>query len=152
MPSDEGPFLQKRFHHLEFVPLPQNVPLSLGLFFIPTREIPPPVLHAWIEADHVYREVNFKIRNRDPILPWDLFTKQMAPLKDKFQDDPFLQGVYWEKVAFFKGVEGDYQNAALAYQTAIQNGYPTAHLYYDLGVTLKLLRRDKEAQCAFQKS
>jgi hypothetical protein len=152
IPSDEGPFLQKRFPHLEYVLLPQNVPLSLGLFFIPTREIPPPVIHAWIEADHVYQEVNFKIRNRDPILPWDLFTKQMVPLKDKFQDDPFLQGVYWEKVAFFKGVAGDYQNAAFAYQRAIQKGYPMAHLYYDLGLSLKLLGRNQEAQRAFQNS
>jgi hypothetical protein len=152
VPSDMGPFLQKRFHDLEYVPLPPNEPLPLALFLIPTREIPADVLQSWTRADQIYRKVNFNVRMKDPALPWDQFVGQLSPLEGKNLNDPFLAGIYWEKVGFFKGISGDFQGATSAYQMALQYGYPTAHLYYSLGVAMKLLGKSSEAQKAFQKS
>ena len=66
--------------------------------------------------------------------------------------DPFLTAVYWEKCAFYKFLDHDFQSAADAYQKAIQQGFPAAHLYYDRGFCLHLAGKTLESKKAFEQS
>ncbi|HEY5038777.1 MAG TPA: hypothetical protein VIJ93_06885, partial [bacterium] len=104
------------------------------------------------QADRIYRQVNLDIQNKNPLDPWGNYCNDFSFLKEKFKNNRFLETIFWEKTGFFKGTGGDLKAAAEAYQNAIHEGYPAAHLYYDLGVSLKFLGRLPEAQNAFEKS
>jgi len=66
--------------------------------------------------------------------------------------DPFLESVYWEKMAAYEYGNLDYDRHLLALQTAVQGGYPAAHLYYQLGVLLATKNRLSEARLALEKA
>jgi hypothetical protein len=134
---DYAPFLMNRFPGLKYEQLAQNN--NLGLFLIPTAQIPAGELKAWIQADQIYRQVNLNIKNKDPLYPWGNFPKQFAVLENLFPHDLFLNSIYWEKIGSFKVMDGDFASAARAYKTATQKGYPAAHLYYDETLALKLI-------------
>jgi len=147
-------YLQKMFPNLKYEVFETNYKsngnnTALGLFLIPNTEMPPSMLRHWIEADRVYRSVNLNIKNKNPVDRWGDFPAQFSDLETHFADDPFLTAIYWEKVAFFKIIEKDLAGAERAYHLALKRGYPASHLYYQWGLTLQGLGKEKEAQAAF---
>ncbi len=145
-----SPFIQKRFPLLRYERLEKDS--QLGLYLIPTSEIPPATLKLWKEADQVYRGLNLAIKNKNPLQPWSDFLPSFAPLEALDRPDPILMSVYWEKVAFFKDLVEDYPGAAVAYQKALEEGYPAAHLYLDRGTALKWMGKTKESVKDFKKA
>jgi hypothetical protein len=152
-----APFLIRTFPGLKFKVLKTdrsgpNYPPPSGIFLIPTSQIPPLVLDHWIQADFVYRAADLTIKNKNPLKSWGDFSELFLPLKEKFKDDRFLTTIYWEKCGFFKFLGCDFKTASEDYRNAIQQGIPAAHLYRDLGVSLKFSGRIVQANVAFKKA
>jgi hypothetical protein len=134
---DYTPFLQKKFPGLKSSLLnphlqPGDLHHSLGIFLIPSDEIRPETLAIWIKAHEVYREVNLNIKNKNPLSSWEQFVGPLASIRDLSKSDPFLDSIYWEKVASFQIMAGDFPAAAHSYQKALQEGYPMDHLRHNL--------------------
>jgi hypothetical protein len=145
-----SPFLQARFPSLRYERL--NPDSSLGLYLIPTTQIPPSTLRLWCEADGIYRDVNYAIKNKSPLQKWDNFLISFENLRLIDRSDPLLMSIYWEKVAFFNDLMCDFPGAAEAYQKATQEGYPASHLFFDRGTALKYSGRIEESKKAFKKA
>jgi tetratricopeptide (TPR) repeat protein len=129
-----------------------NPDSSLGLYLIPTTQIPPSTLRLWCEADGIYRDVNYAIKNKSPLQKWDNFLISFENLRLIDRSDPLLMSIYWEKVAFFNDLMCDFPGAAEAYQKATQEGYPASHLFFDRGTALKYSGRIEESKKAFKKA
>ena len=152
-----APFLIRNYKGLKFKVLktdkhePDDWP-PFGMFLIPVSQIPNKVLTHWIQADRVYRELNFEAQNINLSESWGKFSESLSSQKNQAMGDEFLAAVYWEKIAFFHFLAGDFKIAAQAYQNAIHDGFPAAHLYYDLGISLKSMGKIKEGQKALDKA
>ena len=151
------PFFKKKYPQLEFKILETDKtrpydPKPFAMFLIPTDQIPKGVLDRWIEADRVFQEVDFKMENKKPKDRWSDFMGSLFPSGNPFPSDRFLTSVFWEKTGFFKFLDGRFLEAAQAYRNAILGGFPAAHLYYDLGVCLKVQGRTSEAEECFRKA
>ena len=127
-------------------------PKPFALFILPTSQIPTSMLEGWKKADNLYRELDFEIKNKSPIRRWASFMEADPSLCGQFSKDPFLTAVYWEKMGFYKYLDGWFIQATQDYRNAIQLGIPAAHLYYDLGVCLKIQNRSAESQKCFEKA
>jgi hypothetical protein len=152
-----APFLKKRFPQMLYELLGTNAPITgshpaLALFLIPVGSIPPDTLNEWIEVDKVYRTVNLNTKNKNPTQSWGEFLSQFVSLKDNFKNDLFLTSIFWEKTAFFNLLIENKPAAAQAYENAIHLGYPAAHLYYKLGLTLKAMGKISEGQKLMEKA
>jgi len=141
-------FKNCRFIRLKFPDDPSDKPEHIGLFLIPTASIPEETLKHWKESDKIHRFINFETLKTDPNAYWNSFASELALSKPNLFKDPFLIASYWEKLGFFHFMAKNYSIAAQDYQTAIEKGYPARHLYYDLGLTLKIIGRDDEAKKA----
>jgi hypothetical protein len=154
--SNYAPYLLRRFEGVKLEALePEqetNEHLPFDLFLVPVSKIPKETLDHWVQADRIYNQVDLEVKNKNPLSSWGDYPDSFASLRGRFQEDPLLTSVYWEKFAFFKFLGKDFESAAQAYQNAIQQGIPAAHLYYDLGICLRLTGRVAEAQKAFQEA
>ncbi len=152
-----APYFIKSFPGLRFDVLKTDKngpddPKPFGIFLIPTSQIPAAMLEGWKRADNLYREFDFEIKNKMPGQRWASFMEADPSLSARFSRDLFLTAVYWEKMAFFKYLDGWFIQATQAYRNAIRQGIPAAHLYYDLGVCLKIQGRTKESGQCFKKA
>jgi hypothetical protein len=130
---DYMPFLKKRFPHTTSLLLNPNLQPNdphhlLGLFLIPTTDIPPAVLNQWITTHQTCEQIAFLIKNRNPSKYWAVYEKNFADLASQQTGDRFLTSVLWERAASFPLMDGDFQLTALDYQRSLQNGYPVPHL------------------------
>ncbi len=123
-----------------------------GIFMIPTSQIPPARLDQWIQTDHIYREIDFEIKNKTTVETWAGFLESFSSLGNQSKGDRFLTAVYWEKMGFFKFLDAHVVQASEAYQNAISQGIPAAQLYYNLGVCLKIMNQGEEADKNFEKA
>jgi hypothetical protein len=124
----------------------------IALAEIPMREIPPETLARWKEADGIFRQINLAVLNKNPITPWVDIARSFPPLSKNLKPDPLAAAIYWEKIGLFNFHGKDFKQAAADYESAIHEGYPAAHLYYGLGLSLKMMGEDQKARRAFQKA
>lgn len=110
------------------------------------------MLANWMKADEIYREVDFQVNNKKVSDLWAGFLSANSTLGDQYTEDPFLTAVYWEKMGFFKFLDGYFIQATEAYRNAIQNGIPASQLYYDLGFCLQLQNKMNESRKCFGKA
>jgi hypothetical protein len=151
------PYFIKNFHVLRFKVLNTDKkkltdPKPFGLFLIPTSQFKGPMLANWMKADEIYREVDFQVNNKKVSDLWAGFLSANSTLGDQYTEDPFLTAVYWEKMGFFKFLDGYFIQATEAYRNAIQNGIPASQLYYDLGFCLQLQNKMNESRKCFGKA
>ena len=155
--SQYFPFLIKNYPGLKFKILNTDKqgsydPRPFGIFLIPVSQISKENLSRWIKADQVHRQLGLEIKNKTAIESWEKYSEFLSNRKDQVIGDRFLEAFYWEKLAFFNFLARDFKSAAEFYQTAIQQGYPAAHLYYDLGISLKATGNMREGQSALEKA
>jgi hypothetical protein len=135
------PFLKKRYPQSRWVILKKDdvryhSDLSLGL--IPTDSMTPQELDGWKKADRICRDTNLAIRMKAPPVSWMFFRNDFLQSSNLFEKDRFLDSVFWEKIALLDSDRIDYGDTARDFQKAIHLGYPTANLFYNLGMVLKL--------------
>ncbi len=137
-----APFLIREYPGLKYRALKRDKakpedPPPFGLFLIPVSQIPKERLAQWIKADALCRQVDRRVHNRNINESWGIYSEMFSPATASAPEDRFLNAVLLEKFAFFKFLANDFPAAAKAYRTAIEKGFAAAHLYYDLGVSLK---------------
>jgi len=143
---DYAPYLRSRFPRMTFKELPSDRDpaqrLRMGLFLIPTQDLGPSLLQAWIGSDKVCREVHTRIKSKHPWESWGRFTGMLLSSREAFQGDPFLRTVLWEKVALFHYLDGNYQEALRAYGQALGVGLRVPHLENNYTACLRLIGRE----------
>ena len=108
-------------------------------------QVPADRLKAWEEMDLALRSIHWSMRGKLGSETWERFARPLETLKGLTAGDRLLSGVYWEKLAFFSVLDGDFSGAALSYRRALQEGHPTGHLKRNLARALELARPAGEA-------
>lgn len=124
--------------------------LMLAVFPLPSNH--PETLNRWIKADKACQDLtplvfdNRDYKSRKPLL------EKIYSIYPLFQDDRFLESCFWEKIAENEYGDRNYEGQIDALKQAVEKGYPTAHLYNDLGALYLRHSRFLEARGAFGES
>lgn len=153
--SQYAPYFLKNFPVMKYKVLNTDKtgiydPKPFGIFIIPTSEIPIPMLKNWIIVDEIYRNLDFQVNNKRHFESWSSFITANSSLSIYSSQDRFLNTIYWEKIGFFKFLDGHFLQSTEAYRNAIQKGIPAAHLYRVLGTCLQFQNRIDEANQCFE--
>jgi len=122
---------------------PSDSPDVIALFIIPEISIPAKTLNQWKEADQLYRKINFNILMKNPLTTWCDIANSLSFLFKNTKEDKFLKSICWEKTAFFNFIGGDFKDASQNYRVALSEGYPADHLYYNLEVSMRFMKKIK---------
>ncbi len=138
-------FLKDRFPKMGWVPLSEGSGAH-GLALLMDNRPP-----AWSLAHEAFLKADLArfYQNSGPLVKPVSILAAAYPL---VKGDPFLESVYWDKMAAYDYEDLDYQAQLTAYQMAVTKGYPTADLYYKLGQLLLVGKRIPEAKEAFLKA
>lgn len=118
----------------------------LGIFIFPTTSISLEQLGRWKKAEEIFSRIDFEVKNRGKLQSWAGPLEAHGDLLAPTLRDPFLTTIYWEKMGFFKFLDGHFVESGVAYQKAIDLGIPAAHLYHDLGICHQMEGRSKEVE------
>ncbi len=146
------PFLEKIFPSAEWRFLSwddSNWNNNLLLGFIPWVPATDEILRRWWKADQAL----LRVRDESVQSKIDNDSVESARRLESsyvlFQKDPFLESIYWEKMAFYDSSSGTLSGAINNLEMGLKRGYPSANLYYSLGVFLGFEGRISEARRAF---
>lgn len=144
---DFAPYLTGRFPGTRVFSLPPDTDperlIPFALFMVPADMFDAPTLALWRSADHVFREVNFKIKDKNPLAAWSVYSKVLMPQGSSFQGDPFLRTVFLEKYAFFYFISGDMGTAAATYEHILGQDLKTYHDQKNLELCRELMGRPR---------
>ena len=151
------PFLSQRFPDATAYYLSRESPPSNGgwmLFVIPVTERLRPGFLQWNHASRSQREFTEAYISYVHGKPFGPVIEKLFKTYPAFRGDPFLESVYWEKVADCELKMGlpDHQAAIGALTEGLKNGYPASHLYYDLGAFYSMDHQPNQARRAFQRA
>jgi hypothetical protein len=110
------------------------------------------ILKRWIEADRSAAEMAGLVYDNHDWKPRGPVLEGLKARYFLFQGDPFLESVYWEKVAQNEYMDRHYEAQLEALKEALALGVPAAHLYNDLGALYLRRGRFREAQEAYRKA
>jgi hypothetical protein len=132
-----APFLARRLPRSDWVDLPSREPRSdggLALGVAPAGSVDGELLRRWGLFHHrmngiVYLELNCGVgRPRREVV-----RSLEAAIRDAGRD-PVLTSIAGEALALNLGVDGDTEGMRRAYERAVEEGCPSAHLLNELGV------------------
>ncbi len=147
--------LEKRFPQAQWAWLAPDMGWSDGggmLAFIPLPCPSTEALGRLVAADQAMRELvpavfdNRDYRSRQPVM------EKLASLYPLFENDPYLESCFWEKIADNAYGDGNYDAQMAALRQAVEKGCPAAHLYNDLGALYFRRSRFKEARQNFKEA
>ncbi len=124
--------------------------LMLAVFPLPSNHSV--TLNHWIGADRACHDLIPLVfdcrdyKSRRPIL------EKLYSLYPLFRGDRFLESCFWEKIAENEYGDRNYENQIDALKQAIGKGYPTAHLFNNLGALFLRRSRLPEAREAFERA
>jgi len=130
------PFLQKRFpkgqwHLLDLEGGAPGGPTMLGI--IPLEPDNWETFRHWVRVYPFFRDLDWCLLNMSDGMKRKPLVAGFREVKPLLAGDPFLQECYWEKVEELFHRDREYKEDVESFQKAIQEGYPSAHLYYNLG-------------------
>jgi len=144
-----APFLKARFPKMGWVSLPEGIGThGLALLMDDANRA---VSLTWNLAHEAFLKADLArfAQNSGPLVgPVSI----LARAYPRIQGDPFLESVYWDKMAAYAYEDGNYEVQLKCYQNAVTRGYPTADLYFKLGQMYLVGKRMKEAKEAFLKA
>ena len=150
-----APFLHERFPESQWFWLKPDADLYQSNFvlgFIPLGGIPAPTLQAWWGASEDFHQVNLESKDKTPGQEWLEINRHLLAKVGDFEADPFLQSLFWERVAMYYTTEGHCREAAAAYRRAVQKGYPARHLFYNMGMALDCAGEASQARQAVERA
>ena len=124
--------------------------LMLAVFPFPSTHSE--ILNRWMGADRACHDLtplvfdNRDYKSRKPVL------EKLYSLYPLFEGDRFLESCFWEKIAENEYGDRNYDGQINAFKQAIEKGYPTAHLYNDLGALFFRHSRFPEARKSFERA
>jgi len=146
-----GPFLKKRFPGADWTWVGKDLPVENGgrlLGSIPGTPENQRTLHAWRDLWTSFLNADLArfAQNSGPLVrPVSI----LAAAYPQVKGDPFLESVYWDKMAAYAYEDANYEVQLKCYQNAVTRGYPTADLYFKLGQMYLVGKKVKEAKEAF---
>ncbi len=145
------PFLEKRFPEAQWVRVGQDLKkpdggMALGILPVDRGRLP-----KWLEMNDLMREVDADRLNQ-PRENWDTLLAKLTRGEELAKGDPFLESIYWDKVAAFEYGKLDYAAHLAALQHAVKDGYPTAALCFELGNLYLTKGYRAEAVAAYQQA
>ncbi len=151
--ANDQPFLAKRFPRAHWQWLPsivssRNSGLLLGL--IPIDFVDQETLKHWFQADQALQMERDKTLYEKIGDEQNRWSENLRLSYGLFKGDPFLESVYWERTALDDASAGQLSNTVGDLQTALKRGYPSANLYYSLGIFLNFEGKKQDAAQAFQ--
>jgi len=134
-------FLSKRFPEARWYWVhegrTQGSEAVLGI--IPINEKNSLTLSSWVQAHHYFRQLSLAVDNISEKNTYQTADEIFNAPPSCVTKDQFLQSCYWERRAQFYydyHFEIHYNDQVFALRQAITKGYPSAHLYYELGCLL----------------
>jgi len=106
------------------------------LGIIPIDEKNKDVIKTWVQAHHYFRQVSLALDNISEKNTYHMADRILNQPPASISSDRFLESCYWERRAQFYydyHFETHYDDQVAALKQAVAQGYPAAHLYYDLG-------------------
>ncbi len=86
---------------------------------------------------------------------YPVLRKNLQDAYSSYQEDPFLESCYWEKLADYDYKDSDFKKTNKAIEDlkeGIQRGYPSAHLYQKLGIFYLMQSNIPKAEENFRKA
>ncbi len=148
------PFLEKNFHDGQWLWVGKNLSLENGgnmLGLLTAAPLHQPALNQWTKAHAFFQEAD-NLRFSQIGEDFDPILRLLETAYPAVHGEPFLESVYWNKRAAYEYKKFNYDQHLLSYQMAVTRGYPTAELYYKVGLLLLEKGRDREAEVAFRKA
>jgi hypothetical protein len=153
--ANDQPFLEKRFPQARWQWLPslaasRDSGLLLGL--IPVDSTNLETMKRWFGADRALqaerdRSLYEKI-DEDP----SGSAQRLGASYGLFKGNPFLESVFWEKTALDDASARQLPKTVEDLRMALKRGYPSANLYYSLGMFLGFEGDKRAAALAFQQA
>lgn len=153
--SNYEPFLKERFPGSSWRWLASDIPTRNGgmvLGLLPLDHRTGPILERWRSAHRQASRLVSRMMNLGPDASFEALREEWEGARPEFQGDPFLESVYWEKMGLLDARGFRYEAVIRDCQEGLRLGYPSANLYNQLGVVLRLEGRIPEARRAFQKA
>jgi tetratricopeptide (TPR) repeat protein len=148
-------FLSKRFPEARWYWVheghPQGAEEVLGI--IPITKENFQTLFSWVQAHHYFRQLSLAIDNISEEKTYKTAYELLSQPPASVAKDRFLESCYWERRAQFYydyHFEVHYNDQVFALRQAIANGYPSAHLYYELGCLLARKGNLEQARSNFK--
>jgi hypothetical protein len=148
------PYLDKRLPGVQWFWVGQDLKKADGgsvLAVFPRSSLPVEFLNRWVGLNVLMRDVD-EDRLYQLHEDWDPLLAKLSQGESLAKGDPFLESVYWDKVAAFEYGKLDYGAHLAALQHAVKDGYPTAALCFELGNLYLTKGFKKEAEGAFLKA
>ncbi len=160
------PFLKKSFPTGQAWWISKDIGSPEGgwmLWVIPGKDLPAKIFRRWFQASaalKLFIEKSLLYVPGQSLEPMEMALRKIHSL---FQSDPLLETYYFEKMADLstrKMITGcdpssgpeAYQAALLYLKTAIQKGYPSAHLFFKMGTLYSIQGKIPEAKECFRKA
>ncbi len=141
------PYLEARFPNGRWDWMAQGLSIDNGGYMLGVINLTPetrPVIAQWLQVHGLFHENNLLWYSQSRLM-WDEVFQSLQKAEPLVQQDPFLFTVYWEKTAAYYYKKVDFPDCIKAYLKAINQGYPTAGLCYDLGDLMLALKYPKDA-------
>ncbi len=148
------PFLEKRFPETQWFWVGQDLKKPDGglvLAVIPIEDEKDEFWYRWRDLNALLREVDGD-RLWQPHEDWDVLLQELSKGEELAKGDPFLESVYWDKVAAFEYGKLDYPAHLAALQNAVSEGYPTAAICFELGNLYQTKGMNAEAIKSYEKA
>jgi 4-amino-4-deoxy-L-arabinose transferase-like glycosyltransferase len=133
--------------------------LVLGLFRL--NKTDPGMISDWLVANRMWKKVAYSFIQRPTGTLYEGVMENLSRSSAQITGDAFLRSVYWEKAYYLhlqdslygsKDKRRNLKQAFLNLQSAIQQGYPAAHLWNELGSVYLAAGNLSEARLAFQQA
>ena len=162
------PFIEKSFSEAQVTWLSKGTEMNrdnfnggLMLAVLPLTGKNQPILLNWIAADKQFREISAQVMDLPIEAARRKILEKLSGMLPALSRDPLIRACYWEMVYFnynWENLYGDHDfsknfpAALFAIQKAIQEGYPTAYFFNELGGLLCLQKDYNGARKAFLKA
>jgi 4-amino-4-deoxy-L-arabinose transferase-like glycosyltransferase len=153
--AHEQPYLAREFPAGKGLWLSEGLNRPDGGFWLEQVELTPQnrnILDQWRKADQSLKELNYRVIEEGVNPDQGRMLGVLEKARPYFQEDPFLQSRYWRIMALHRLAEGNTSQAIECEKQAVEQGFPMAHLYNELGCLLFKENRVKEAETAFRKA
>ncbi len=149
------PYMEKKFPGGQWILLDQDmgVPdggLMLGVIPITRQNIG--VLQNWVRVYPFFRDMDFEWLNLADFMKGTRLLEEFSKVKPLITGDRFLESCYWEKTGEILYRDRAYPLDLQAFQKALQEGFPTAHLYYKIGSIQLRKNQFDQARESFHKA
>ncbi|HTC19650.1 MAG TPA: glycosyltransferase family 39 protein, partial [bacterium] len=149
------PFLAQRFPKAEWFQVgsslsPWDGEVMVGV--IPLDAQNQADIRHWVEVQPLFHEVTRQLARQQADQKREEFLGPFLKEAGQVQGDPFLASSFWEIAYFNHSADKRFQDSFNDLTRILQEGYPAAHIFNELGSLLWFRKDYPEARKAFQRA